>query len=452
MALHVPQSLSGLDHAAFDAEMVASWNTPYPWVVSTLPHEAERTPAAYIDWTKHQLAEALAGNPRLRGYDFSRPAFTYAAFELSRWALQTVHLRQLPVRRLATELRRDFARCLHNNNLLTMDERSPLYRQGRVVEKEGYPPCSLIDLNSRHDRNLLEVLAGGLPDAQATTAVSRVEEWLQRSPLAYLTTLDEGHLRIDQREWREQTGRFIDRLCERQLDSDSRVVDLLPQDRTYLLDKSGELALTMLPDPLISEQEQHRIEIERWHRSLRRQCEEFTTAEAYEQYIRLVEDAPPSGLEQPQIGALLADHLVANFDHEAMPLSLVERHQDDPRSDHQFVKDALNDAFEWPLSSTTASAEEALRQRLPLIHHHFILSAATMQTLLMKEESGEILDETDVANLEGARDSLVLCQQWGSRVRAALSNPPFSQMDVLIQVLLSAAGAEMDVRGMRGML
>ncbi len=385
MSLSIPQSLASLDHSAFDAQLVSTWQPSYPWTTSKLPEDPKITTGDYVAWTKYQLAEALKGDPRLKNYRFDdaeRQVLSYVAFELARWSLHTVHLRQMGIRQMAAQLRRDFARCLNDGELLTIDVRSPLYGQGQMRHLAADQTGFALPLYSRFDRNLLQVLAGGTPHDLAASALPRVEEWLQKDPLSFLAHLDRGAIHVSQEKWRQNMWTYLDQAHGLALDSEAT---LTPRLRESILEESIDAMADVMPTPIVSDTLEAAIAEEVFRRQQAAQYSALDHGQLKGLYGRRTHMRLMHELSKDVLVKRLVDWDVRAGD---LPkVAILDQSPQDDRGIDAFTTASLADCL-VPLLVQPASAERDAKilQRLVIPEYHILVCAQKMLSFLLEEE------------------------------------------------------------------
>lgn len=382
MPLHIPSSISGLDHAAFDAHFVHTWQSSYPWTRSTLAEDPAIAAGDIVEWAKYQIAEALRGDPRLRNADFDRQANNYVAFELARCSLHTVHLRQMGIRQLAEQLRRDFARCLQDGELLTADARSPLYGQGQMRQLGGGHTGYALPLNSRFDRNLLQVLAGGAPGDSAISALPRVEDWLQKEPLSFLSHLDRGAITVSQEQWRKSMWASLDKARVLALHDE---VSLSPNLRQSMLEESIDAMADVMPTPIVSEKLEAEIAEEVFRRNQVAKYSALDHGQLKGLYtkrtkMQLMNDLPK--------GALVQRLVDLDVREGGLPkVAILDQASGDDRTVDVFTAASMADCLS-PLLAEPASPDRdaKIRQRLIIPEYHILVCAQKMLNFLLEEE------------------------------------------------------------------
>ncbi|MBP9750960.1 MAG: hypothetical protein KBC95_03880 [Candidatus Peribacteraceae bacterium] len=456
MPITIPSSLASLDHGAFDAQMVATWQPSYPWTTSKLETNGGITPADYVAWTKHQLALALASEPKVRSYNFGdeqREALTYAAYEIVRWAVQTVHLRQQDVSALATQLRRDFARCLSDNKLLTADERSPLWKKGIERSQSGGRSFWELPLTSRFDRGLLEVLAGGAPTERGDTAVARIVEILRRDPFAWLASLDRRDVEVKQEDWRKKMLALTEKVVGRQLLYRGGEIELEADDRRVMLNATLDSIADEIPISVISETSQDEIAREQWLRDIAAEIPSYSDDELAAHFLRILDELVPDGLPRAEIERRLYEFIRDNFPDDRAAVALVDPPAESPLSRLEFVRQAVETAFTGPIAGTTPDDIRRLEERTPLLEYHLVIAATDLLNALLKEEDGGLLDEAEQRLMEDAPEILRLCQDWATRAyRVRGPRSAQTPVEIMVHVVLSAAGARVDPGMMRSVL
>ncbi len=458
MTLHVPQSLSSLDHAAFDARFVQTWHPTYPWTKSTLSSETDVRDTDVLEWAKAQLAEAVRGEPRLRGYDFNRQAFTYAAFELVRWSLHTVHLRQMQIDELVERLRLDFTRCLEEGVLITSDPRSPLLEQG--VSRPGVPGAKTthLPLTSRYDRVLLEVLAGGPPKTLVSTARQRMQDWLQKEQISFLTTIDRGSLQIHQEGWRKEMWTLLNGVPNFGNDE----APLCAESRDRMLNLSIDAMVDVMPASIVTDELQRELNEEVFRRT---RVTELSALD-YERLYSIWQSRSHTMLmKKPSKDELikrLVDNEVRSAASSLPHVPVLEPPVGDSRPIDTFTSAALAECLEPLLEQPQSSVRDAkIRERLYIPEYHMLVSAQRMLDFLLRIEgtSQSAVEDSDeevarvTTEMDQVAHSLRNAHTVLQRAYQALNlNHAHRPSGVILDFIVSAVAGHVNVRRQRSMI